>query len=230
MSKVPCKRCGAMILPETAERTDGQCMPCKKGLRQMWEHQEANRPPPPSWDKARNDLGEVDLEDFDYDDPFIPAAAAAEFLRPFFDGDMDVGVDGVEEASVGDLIDALSESGRGLAVDWRAVLAEELSAVKKQLSPLGVTLSYSAAEDGCTASLQCNEQSAEVKYRPSDDDDFDLVMSRLNALAAGRVEYRRLRSSVGSDTWEYALARPSDWSQLYSTYPRLSEALFLALR
>lgn len=37
MSKVPCKECGALILPVTAERTGGVCMACKSGIRKNIE-------------------------------------------------------------------------------------------------------------------------------------------------------------------------------------------------
>ncbi|MBK8286369.1 MAG: DMP19 family protein [Ahniella sp.] len=37
MEKVACKECGAMILPATAERTGGRCMPCKNGIRKSIE-------------------------------------------------------------------------------------------------------------------------------------------------------------------------------------------------
>jgi hypothetical protein len=32
--KIPCTDCGAMVLPGTAERTGGFCMPCKNGTRE----------------------------------------------------------------------------------------------------------------------------------------------------------------------------------------------------
>jgi len=32
--KIPCTKCGALILPATAERTGGICMPCKQGIRE----------------------------------------------------------------------------------------------------------------------------------------------------------------------------------------------------
>ena len=35
MDKTPCKDCGALILPSTAARTDGLCMPCKNGTRKQ---------------------------------------------------------------------------------------------------------------------------------------------------------------------------------------------------
>ena len=35
--KVPCKKCDAMILPTTAERTGGVCMACKQGIRESIE-------------------------------------------------------------------------------------------------------------------------------------------------------------------------------------------------
>lgn len=40
-SKVPCVDCRAMILPATAERTGGRCMPCSQGTRQDIERARA---------------------------------------------------------------------------------------------------------------------------------------------------------------------------------------------
>ncbi|MBY6031566.1 DMP19 family protein [Marinobacter daepoensis] len=39
--KVPCAECGAAILPGTAERTGGLCMPCKNGNRKNIEQAKA---------------------------------------------------------------------------------------------------------------------------------------------------------------------------------------------
>lgn len=33
-SKISCKKCGALILPSTAEGTGGICMPCHEGSRE----------------------------------------------------------------------------------------------------------------------------------------------------------------------------------------------------
>ena len=38
VEKVPCKTCGAMILPTTAEKNGGLCMPCKQGNRENIEN------------------------------------------------------------------------------------------------------------------------------------------------------------------------------------------------
>jgi hypothetical protein len=35
--KVPCTKCGALVLPSTAERTGGVCMACKNGTRESME-------------------------------------------------------------------------------------------------------------------------------------------------------------------------------------------------
>ena len=35
--KIPCTTCGALILPATAQATDGVCMPCKHGFRAQIE-------------------------------------------------------------------------------------------------------------------------------------------------------------------------------------------------
>ena len=37
MEKVPCTKCGALILPTTAQSTGGLCMPCKAGTREQIE-------------------------------------------------------------------------------------------------------------------------------------------------------------------------------------------------
>jgi len=37
ITKVACSKCGAEILPTTAEETGGLCMPCKKGKRERME-------------------------------------------------------------------------------------------------------------------------------------------------------------------------------------------------
>lgn len=37
MSKIPCEKCGTLILPDTAQRTGGLCMPCKSGTREQIE-------------------------------------------------------------------------------------------------------------------------------------------------------------------------------------------------
>jgi hypothetical protein len=37
MERVACKKCGALILPDTAKRNDGLCTPCKGGFRERIE-------------------------------------------------------------------------------------------------------------------------------------------------------------------------------------------------
>lgn len=37
VEKVPCNSCGKLILPTTAEKNDGLCMPCKNGYREQIE-------------------------------------------------------------------------------------------------------------------------------------------------------------------------------------------------
>lgn len=47
MEKVPCAKCGVSILPATAARNDGECMPCVNGIRDSLEesrqHYQAQR-------------------------------------------------------------------------------------------------------------------------------------------------------------------------------------------
>jgi hypothetical protein len=37
VTKVPCKTCGVVILADTAERNDGECVPCRSGTRERIE-------------------------------------------------------------------------------------------------------------------------------------------------------------------------------------------------
>lgn len=41
MAKVPCQKCGVLILPATAERNGGVCVPCKNGTRESLEKSRA---------------------------------------------------------------------------------------------------------------------------------------------------------------------------------------------
>ncbi|KAA8998432.1 DUF4375 domain-containing protein [Affinibrenneria salicis] len=41
MKKQPCSACGALILPTTADRNGGMCMPCKNGIRENIEKAKA---------------------------------------------------------------------------------------------------------------------------------------------------------------------------------------------
>jgi len=40
--KIPCLECEALVLPSTAERTGGLCMPCKNGTRKSMEQAKEN--------------------------------------------------------------------------------------------------------------------------------------------------------------------------------------------
>jgi hypothetical protein len=48
VAKLPCRECGELILPFTAERTGGLCMPCKQGTRKQideaikWREEQRN--------------------------------------------------------------------------------------------------------------------------------------------------------------------------------------------
>lgn len=39
MNKIPCARCGVLILPTTAQTNEGLCIPCKRGNREAIENQ-----------------------------------------------------------------------------------------------------------------------------------------------------------------------------------------------
>lgn len=41
--KIPCTTCGAMIVPDTARKNGGRCMPCLRGTRERIEQAKADR-------------------------------------------------------------------------------------------------------------------------------------------------------------------------------------------
>jgi hypothetical protein len=53
--KQPCTICGALILPRTAQRTGGLCMPCSTGNRERWKEAEQFREAADKLEFAPND-------------------------------------------------------------------------------------------------------------------------------------------------------------------------------
>jgi hypothetical protein len=41
--KIPCKQCSTLVLPSTADKNEGLCMPCKKGMRQNFDEQKKQK-------------------------------------------------------------------------------------------------------------------------------------------------------------------------------------------
>jgi hypothetical protein len=57
--KQPCSVCGVLILPRTAQRTGGLCMPCSTGNRERWKQAERLRDPAERVEFAPNDQVEA---------------------------------------------------------------------------------------------------------------------------------------------------------------------------
>lgn len=52
IERIPCRECGNMILPATAEHTGGLCMPCKQGFRKNLEDSKIRREEKKKWEAS----------------------------------------------------------------------------------------------------------------------------------------------------------------------------------
>jgi len=77
--KVPCKRCGAMILPGTAKRTGGLCMPCREGRPSQQRGLAMGEEPPTHLESKDPDL--LDSSDFEGFPRWARVAFAARCAR-----------------------------------------------------------------------------------------------------------------------------------------------------
>ena len=181
------------------------------------------------WDPKRSDLRPDAFDVLEHDAPVVPAEVALAVLRPFFEhDDVDLAFDD-DRVSLEDIEIGISESSTFLAVDWRAVLVEELSTIEAQLAALGVECRVTPGDrgDDCGATVEIRGKSADVRYRPADEGaDFDEVIAGLNRLVTGTAQYRRVRRSRGSDTYEYAVLPTPTWAGLDARHPVLLGALF----
>ncbi len=52
MQRLPCRECGELILPDTATKNNGLCMPCKGGYRANIEAGKKRREQERLWDQS----------------------------------------------------------------------------------------------------------------------------------------------------------------------------------
>lgn len=124
-----------------------------------------------------------------------------------------------------DLEDVLNESSAVLSVDWRDALQDALETVATQVGDIGISLGSDLDEEGEQASLEVDGKRVSVAY--SADGDFDTVVRAINGLIADKAQYRKFRSSEGSDGWRYGLLTNEDWKSLETNAPKVTALLFL---
>lgn len=127
-----------------------------------------------------------------------------------------------------DLEDVLVSSKSILGVDWRDPLEEAVGRILDQLAGVGISAKTELTDDGC-GSIEIDGQREPIKFVSSDDDDFDRVICGVNSLIVATAQYRKLRSSEGSDGWWYGLLFNDDWRKLDSTTADLTRLLFAEL-
>lgn len=128
-----------------------------------------------------------------------------------------------------DLIDVLQKSGKLLFVDWREWLGDAVIQIQKQLLIYDVELKADLHESEPEGQISVDGCSESICFNPSQNDcDFEPVVASINKIAAGHVEYRRLRYCEGQDEYDYALLSEKEWQTLEESLPELTDKLFAA--
>lgn len=125
-----------------------------------------------------------------------------------------------------DLEDLLNCGPLTLVFDWRDVLQGGIDDASKQLALFDVSLTGNWNSDGTKGAITVDGQTEQVKYVPDDNDDFDTVIVTVNRLMAGRCEYRKFNSCIGSDTWQYGLLSSQQWQELTESPGNVANVLF----
>jgi hypothetical protein len=125
-----------------------------------------------------------------------------------------------------DLEDVLNESGSVLGVDWRDCLHDAVEIIVRQLRDLGSAVTMDLDEEDDQGTIRVDGQPARIKFVATDEDDFDDVIGAVNGLIRPKAQYRKFRSSEGSDGWSYAVLKNEDWQALEAAADRTVKLLF----
>jgi hypothetical protein len=129
-----------------------------------------------------------------------------------------------------DFEDVLNESDFILNVDWRELLPDATDTIVSQLHELGIEASVDLDEEGEQAVFAANGEEVKIKYSINDGDNFDQVIAPINPLIGRTAQYKKLRSSEGSDTWSYAILKNENWRQLEQSVSGWLRLLFADVR
>src|SRR5579884_2753440 len=119
-----------------------------------------------------------------------------------------------------DFEDVLTKSGSVLGVDWRDCLYDPVEIVLRQLHDLGIAATADLGKEEDQGIIRVDGRSAWIKFVAGEEDDFDDVIAAVNGLIRPRAQYRRFRSSEGSDGWWYAVLSNEDWQALEAAADR----------
>ena len=129
-----------------------------------------------------------------------------------------------------DLEDVLNESDFILNVDWRELLPDAMDTIVSQLHELGIEATAYWDEEDELELLSADGSEVTIRYSLNDEDNFDHVIALINPLIGRTAQYRKLRSSEGSDTWSYAILKNVDWRQLEKSAGGLLRLLFAVVQ
>ena len=129
-----------------------------------------------------------------------------------------------------DFEDVLNESDFVVIIDWREWLPDAMDVIVSQLHELGIEASVDLDEEGEQGLFAVNGNEVKIKYSINDADNFDQIIVSINRLIGKTAQYRKFRSSEGSDTWAYAILKNEDWRQLEQSVSGTVRLLFANVR
>ena len=123
----------------------------------------------------------------------------------------------------------LADSPYIFLIDWRANLADELPPIVEALAQLEVTLESDV--DGTTSTgFVANERNKlQVKYVPTDQDDFTDVIIAIQSLVPETIEFRASPHNGQRDQWDFAVLPREQWAELEALDSELVNSLFVPL-
>jgi len=126
-----------------------------------------------------------------------------------------------------DFPSVLSDSPYIFMVDWRAALEDELPLIVTGLVGLDVELRYDVDPETSQGTITCNGQTQQIKFVPSDSDDFTAVILALQSIVPPNIEFRTSPLNGEMDQWDFAVLPRDEWAQLETLDSELVNSLFV---
>jgi hypothetical protein len=125
-----------------------------------------------------------------------------------------------------DFEEILAQSDLVLTVDWRAWLQEVVEEIVGQLEKLGFAATAELDEEGNAGTFTIGAATLPIKYTPNDGPDFCEVIAAVNRLLGQSARYLKFRSCEGTDGWQFAVLKRSDWQELIESAGSTIRLLF----
>jgi hypothetical protein len=139
------------------------------------------------------------------------------------------GLDGVDGFDFEDINAVLSDSPYIFAVDWCAFASDQIELITKALAKLDIELETNIDPVLNRGMVGYKGRQVQVKFVPSESDDFTDVIIALQSLMPPEIEFRASPDNGQSDTWGFAVLPRDEWEMLEKVDAGLVQSLFICL-